>query len=360
MALAKRSAGTTLLALALAGCGVPGPPQPPSLNLPDRVEDLAAVRTGEEVKLTWTMPRRNTDKLPIKTNVTAQVCRRENADPCASVARLDLAPGSPASFQESMPTALASGSPRPLSYTVELQNRSGRSAGASNAAVILAGEAPPPVAGFAAEVRKSGIVLRWTAADRAVDPHLAVRLHRKLLTPHEGPKQTGPLATPPEPIDQNLLVDSDAGRALDASITFGNTYEYSAQRVARIQVDGRTVELAGEISPPIRIDAQDVFPPAIPAGLAAVATAGEAGAPPSIDLNWEPDTELDLAGYFVYRREDQTPWQRISGEQPVVGPAFHDATVHPGRTYRYAVSAVDRGGHESGRSAEAQETVPNP
>jgi fibronectin type 3 domain-containing protein len=132
------------------------------------------------------------------------------------------------------------------------------------------------------------------------------------------------------------------------------------QRIARVQVDGRTIELAGEISQPIRVDAQDVFPPAVPTGLAAVATAGEAGAVPSIDLNWEPNTEPDLAGYFVYRREEETPWQRVSGDKPVAGPAFHDIGVLPGHTYRYSVSAVDRGGHESGRSAETQETVPNP
>jgi fibronectin type 3 domain-containing protein len=42
----------------------------------------------------------------------------------------------------------------------------------------------------------------------------------------------------------------------------------------------------------------------------------------------------------------------------VVGPAFHDAQVAPGHTYTYAVSAVDQGGHESARSAEARETVP--
>jgi fibronectin type 3 domain-containing protein len=165
------------------------------------------------------------------------------------------------------------------------------------------------------------------------------------------------LAPPPEPVDQTLLVEKDTGEALDPGITFGDSYEYRAQRVARIAVDGRTVELAGEISPTIRVDALDVFPPAVPTGLAAVATAG---VPASIDLNWEPDTEQDLAGYFVYRREDETPWRRISGEKPVAGPGFHDADVLPGRTYRYGVSAVDRGGHESGRSAEAQETVPAP
>jgi fibronectin type 3 domain-containing protein len=43
-----------------------------------------------------------------------------------------------------------------------------------------------------------------------------------------------------------------------------------------------------------------------------------------------------------------------------VPPAFHDAQVRPGHTYRYAVTAIDQGGHESARSTETQETVPNP
>ena len=129
----------------------------------------------------------------------------------------------------------------------------------------------------------------------------------------------------------------------------------------RVAIEGKTIELEGELSPPIRVDALDVFPPAVPQGLAAVAIAADpaSGTPASIDLSWQPNAEPDLAGYEVYRREDQTPWQRISGDQPVIGPAFHDAHVLPGHTYRYGVSAVDNGGHESGRSADASETVPN-
>jgi hypothetical protein len=355
MTLAKRSAGTavTALVLVIAGCGTPGPPQPPSLNLPDPVDNFSAVRTGGQVRLMWTMPKRNTDKLPLKSDVAVKVCRGEGANACASIANLRFAPGLAASYTDSLPTTLASGSPRPLNYSVELENRNGRSAGPSNAAVILAGEAPAPVLGFAAEVRKGGAVLRWSAGDS----HAAVRIHRKLLTQRVAPTHAGPLAPPPEPVEQTLLVEKDKGEALDPGITFGNSYEYRAQRVARIAVDGHTVELAGEISPPIRMDAQDVFPPAVPTGLAAVATAR---VPASIDLNWEPNTEQDLAGYFIYRREDETLWRRISGEKPVTGPAFHDADILPRHTYRYGVSAVDRGGHESGRSAEAQETVPAP
>jgi fibronectin type 3 domain-containing protein len=44
----------------------------------------------------------------------------------------------------------------------------------------------------------------------------------------------------------------------------------------------------------------------------------------------------------------------------VVGPGYHDANVEPGHTYEYAVSAIDQDGHESVRSAGAQETVPEP
>jgi fibronectin type 3 domain-containing protein len=104
----------------------------------------------------------------------------------------------------------------------------------------------------------------------------------------------------------------------------------------------------------------DVFPPAVPTGLAAVATAADASSKASIDLSWQPGTDIDLAGYAVYRREAEGAWKRISPAQPVAGPAFHDAEVEAGHSYSYAVTAIDLGGHESDRSAEAQEAVPNP
>jgi fibronectin type 3 domain-containing protein len=121
-----------------------------------------------------------------------------------------------------------------------------------------------------------------------------------------------------------------------------------------------TLELAGPLSDPVRVEALDVFPPAVPAGLAAVATAPSAGTEAAIDLSWQPDTEADLAGYIVYRSEGGESWQRISPAQPLAGPAFHDARVQPGRAYRYTVTAIDQGGHESARSAEAEETAPSP
>jgi hypothetical protein len=358
--------------LVLSGCGTPGAPQPPSLNLPERVADLAATRAGNQVSLTWTMPKKNTDKLLLKGNVPVRICRKEGAGACepagaapSRASDLLLAPGAAGAFTDSLPAALASGAPRAVAYFVELNNRNGRSAGLSNAAVALAGEAPAPVTGLVAQVRKDGVVLRWTP-ESGTD---AIRLHRTLLTPEPAAKPTqqqGLLTVQPEPVEQSLLVETgeQAGRApnrtLDKNIRFGQVYEYRAQRVARVTVDGRALELAGPISEPVRVEVLDVFPPEVPTGLAAVATAAGAGAEASIDLSWQPGTEADLAGYAVYRREGDNAWQRISPAEPLIAPAFRDGHVQPGHTYRYVVSAIDQGGHESARSAEAEETAPNP
>jgi hypothetical protein len=347
---------------ALAGCGTPGAPQPPSLNLPVPVTDLAANRAGNQVSLTWSMPKRTTDKLLLRNNVavTVRVCRKQGAGACVVAgSELAFAPGAEGSFSETLPAALSAGQPRPLSYFVEIRNRNGRSAGLSNAAQVLAGQAPAPVAGLSAEVRKQGVVLKWTPAAGQEFPAQVVRLHRKLLTPPPAKPQEGPLAPQPEPLNQKLLVEA-GNRALDKEIRFGQSYEYRAQRVARVTVDGKPLELEGELSAPVRVQASDVFPPEAPTDLAAVATTSEDGAENAIDLSWQPVADADLAGYAVYRRESEAAWQRISPVEPLVPPAFHDAQVHPGHTYRYAISAIGQNGHESARSTETQETVPNP
>ena len=299
----------------------------------------------------------------MKDHMQVRVCRREVASqPCIAAGNLELAPGAAGTFSEELPQQVATGVPRPLTYFIELKNRNGRSAGLSNPATVLAGEAPAAVKGLGAELRKEGVVLHWNGEAQGPEA-TAIRLRRKLLTPVAARPAQGPLAPAPEQIDENLLVDTNSrvsDRALDKDIRFGATYEYRAQRVIRARVDGEMMELDGPLSDPVRVDAADVFPPGVPSGLAAVAVAGENGGAPAIDLNWQPNTEPDLAGYIVYRREGTGDWRRVSPQQLVVGPWFHDAQVEAGHSYQYAVTAVDQSGHESGKSADATETAPNP
>jgi len=352
-------------ASALAGCGMPGAPLPPSLNLPIPVNDLSAVRTGSQVALSWTMPTKTTDKVLLKGNITVRVCRNETSvAPCSVAAALQLAPGADATFTDTLPAPLASSQPRALTYFVELVNRKSRSAGLSNGAVVLAGEAPLAIESLTAEMSKEGVLLRWAPAPAESSP-VAVRLVRRLLTAPAKKSDQSPLAQPAEPLVQTLLVEPSArsDRTLDTNIRFGETYEYRAQRVARVTVGGSTLELAGPLSLPLRIDAVNVFPPSAPKGPAAVATAGENGSGPAIDLSWLPGAEPNLSGYNVYRRDSaatDSNWQRISPAQPVVGPGYHDPNVQPGHTYAYSVTAIDQDGRESARSVEASDTVPGP
>jgi hypothetical protein len=353
----------------LAGCGMPGAPLPPSLNLPVPVNDLSAVRTGGQVALAWTMPKKTTDKVLLTASIAVRICRTEaDSPPCTVAATLQLVPGSGAAFTDTLPPALAAGPPRALTYSVELVNRKGRSAGLSNSTAVLAGEAPPAIENLTAQMRKDGVLLHWMPAPAESSP-IAVRLVRKLVSPpvkkSDQKSDQGPLAQPAEPLEQTLLVEAapPTDHALDNNIRFGQTYEYRAQRVARVTLGGTTLELAGPLSPPLRIDAVNVFPPSAPQGLAAVATGGENGSAPAIDLSWLPGTEANLAGYIVYRREagaTGADWRRISPAQPVVGPGYHDPNVQPGHTYAYSVTAIDQQGHESARSAEASDTVPDP
>src|ERR1700739_1381647 len=82
-----------LVLLPLAGCGSPGAPAPPSLDLPAQIEGLTASRTDGSVRLDWTMPTRTRDHLPLKHPISTEICRKVEAGPCTVIAKLAIAPG---------------------------------------------------------------------------------------------------------------------------------------------------------------------------------------------------------------------------------------------------------------------------
>ena len=115
------------------------------------------------------------------------------------------------------------------------------------------------------------------------------------------------------------------------------------------------MEVEGDDTPAIKVFADDVFPPAVPSGLQAVASGP--GQATFVDLVWAPVTDVDLDGYNVYRHEEGSAPVRVNAEL-VKAPAYRDAHVASGKSYYYSVSAVDVRGNESARSEEASETVP--
>lgn len=325
------AAGLLSAGIMLTACGTPASPQPPSLKLPQQVRDLSATRTGDDVTLHWTMPRRTTDKVILKGDQDAHICRKLENGPCIAAGDLRIGPISTAEFSDPLSANLTSGPPRLLTYVVELRNHAGRTAGPSNPAYAASGPAPAPITGLSADVRAQGIVLLWQRAG-APGPVRILRV--------AGPKTEQTLET--TALDQ----------AIDKDAAYDNTYLYTVQRYKKLTLAGHNILVAGLPSQRIKVVARDVFPPQTPAGLVAVADPeGHA-----IDLSWSADTEPDLAGYAVYRSGPGSPAVRIS---PVVaGPSFHDTTAVPGVRYQYSVSAIDRDGNESPRSGEVGEMLP--
>jgi hypothetical protein len=145
-------------------------------------------------------------------------------------------------------------------------------------------------------------------------------------------------------------------KLLDSNIEWQKTYYYRAEAVTVISHEGQPEQrIEGDDTAEIRVFADDVFPPAVPAGLQAVFSGP--GQTAFIDLVWAPVQNVDLAGYNVYRHEAGSAPVKLNPDL-VKDPAFRDTNVSGGKTYFYSVSAVDARGNESAKSEEASESVP--
>ncbi len=365
----------------ISGCASPGPPRPPTLNLPEITTDLSAQRIGDTVTLHWTTRSDTTDNLDVKGSLTAEICRTTPpSSTCTAVQRLPVRPG-PSQATETLPQSLTTDPITLLSYRVQILNNKNRSAGLSPEAFAAAGAAPPPVAQLRATPTRSGATIEWQPPQFGQSISYQVELDRVLISvptpskavakPADKPAAKEPLlptsAPPTEVKLQAAKQPSDVGGTFDRTAQKGQTYTYTAQRVRSVTTGGHTLELRSAVSPAITVVMRDIFPPDPPTGLEAVpgGLTSSQSTPNSIDLSWEPNTETDLAGYIVYRRElsdDHSAQQTASRltPTPVVGPAFSDKTAVPGHHYIYYVTAIDNSGNESLPCTEVKETLREP
>ncbi|MEO0292028.1 MAG: hypothetical protein ABIM54_03740 [candidate division WOR-3 bacterium] len=98
----------------------------------------------------------------------------------------------------------------------------------------------------------------------------------------------------------------------------------------------------------------DTIPPSAPRGLYSVT--GDQ----KVYLYFIPNTEKDLAGYYVWRGFSyEGPYEKIANLPPSK-TSFIDYNVQNGITYYYAVSAYDTAGNESDLSPEVVFDTPRP
>jgi hypothetical protein len=377
-----------LSCVVVVACGTPGAPLPPALELAKPVTDLRATRKGDRVYLAWTVPAQTTDHLTVRHPGPTRVCRSLNVAigdckmPAAEipVARFPVPTikskkGAPlpkieASYTDILPRELQIQNPTAeITYAVSVLNENGRSAGLSNPVQVPSAPTLSPPEQLNAEVRSEGVLLSWACppAMAGEDSRIGYRLriYRREPSGRDPGKQTDAEQTGVQQtharqsaatIGDVNFVDCSQPQFLDQTFEWEKQYDYFAAVETIVSEPGKAeVQVEGNDTPIVQIFAHDIFPPAVPSGLQAVFSG--VGQAPFVDLVWSPDTEADLAGYNIFRREEGGQPVKLNSER-LKTPAYRDTNVQPGKKYFYSISAVDERDNESARSEETSEQVP--
>ncbi len=365
-----------LILFFLGGCAAPAEPLERKPPVPKAVADLAATQSGDEVVLTFTLPKEAVDRRPLKRPPAIEIFRSirpAGADNSATSS------GSPAKVPElTIPSSMLDqysdqGQIRvidPLKaedfrpnektvaeYTVRTRASSKKESADSNAVVLQIYPAAEPVTDLKAETTHAGINLTWTAPQKTLvgSAPTIVNYHvyrAEMPATDEAPANAAENRKPKTPLLK--IGESETTTFRDSLAEMRKSYLYCVRSVA--QYPHGNVESAN--SNEVEVTPKDIFPPAAPQGLVVVFVPAVAGVPAHVELSWAINSETDIAGYNVYRSEqDGTPGVRLNPEL-LLSPAFRDMNAVLGRRYLYTITAVDRSGNESPVSAAAPGGVP--
>src|SRR5438105_924416 len=253
------------VAFLCAGCGTPGAPQPPSLRLPKPVGDLEAIRKGDDVYLRWTVPTKTTDNAGVRPNGvgSTRICRgyvTDQPDSCRDVAA-DIQAKPDANGQAIAVDHIANyvgGNRNFLSYSVAINNESGRNAGPSNTVLVFVAPslAAPPA--LDAKLAPKSITLTWEAHELPVSANLKAEYFYRVKRRTQDAAQHQPA----EAVLAELSARPGIMSFVDSSFTWEKTYEYRVAGLTRVIArDGKTLaEFEGQDSPAAILAAHDLFP----------------------------------------------------------------------------------------------------
>jgi len=351
-----------LLAPLLAGCASPGEPVERKPQVPAPVADLSAEQQGSSVILSFTLPAQTPEHRPLKQAPAIEIYRGFAPATGASAAPelfFTIPPELAAQYAAQQhfrwadslrPEDFAAHPAGVVTYMVRTRVSAKRASAGSNLVQLEIYPPPEPVSDLAAELAPSGIALKWTPPQRDISGSSVsvsrYEIYRALVSTEAQAAQP-----PRPPLAQIATADSPSYQ--DSQVELGKTYLYSVRSVS--QQAGKP--LSSGDSNLASVTFKDIFPPAAPQGLVVVAVPAQGETPAHLELSWAINPETDLAGYNVYRSEQEgAPGTRVTSVL-LQSPAFRDMNVQPGRRYFYSVTAVARSGNESALSAAVSGAV---
>lgn len=367
---------SALLILVLAaGCGAPGEPRPPTPPVPVAITDLTAQQVGEGVQLIFTLPTKTIsgDALakPPAIEVLGGASRPGGSLDAKSFRVVTTIPGALVADYRSedrvrilvpMKAEELRGHPGDT-FLFRVRTRAARKRASpdSNTVSVRMFPVAERIGSLEARVTETAVELTWQAPTRtpAGDPLQAIaayRVYRGELDPASAEAAAKDISQAKWKSPLAQLAASPRNAYRDVLFDFGKTYLYVVRTV--ISDSGGAVESSD--SAPAVVTPRDIFPPAVPQGLLAAVMVGSPTNASEVDLSWSINLETDLAGYRVYRSEQEgTPGQLVTPDL-LLSPAYRDTSVSPGRRYWYSVTSVDRSGNESALSAPVAAEITQP
>jgi hypothetical protein len=318
-----------LALLVLGGCAYVGDPLPPALKVPSPVTDLSASQLGGELQVSFTIPAKTLEDLPltqlgaidlkIGSNPSQPFSPEQWSAAAQSVASSVKQPG-----KVELKLPAKDWANQEVILGVRLSNPKGRFSPWSNFITLKVVNPLNKPTQLRAVATAAGVAIEW--ANPEPRPALSWKLFRRAA----GEANDTEMATVQQP------------KFLDTGAAFDTAYRYTVQAME--------AEAISEMSDPLGITPEDKFAPVAPQGLSILA------GPASAQLSWERNQEADLAIYRIYRALPNAPFTKIA-ESPSAAN-YRDNTVTAGQSYRYCVSAVDKKGNESPKSESVEILIP--
>jgi fibronectin type 3 domain-containing protein len=308
-------------------CGYVGPVVPPSPEIPIPVTNLTAVERGNEIQVNFSTPSLTTDFLQVKKLSAIELRAgpaEEPFDPGSwemgskryeipSIPAIDGDDPQPVPMKVNIPVSDWQG--RKIAVAVRTSVRSGGHFSQWSPPAILEVVEPLQPPKVSAKATPKGYKLTWSEER----PGLQYEILR--LDPGQATADSVGIADKPEFVDSTSQWDVPY------------TYFVVAKQKAAESLRSEGVPAQNK----------DEFPPSVPGGVTALA------GPNTVELTWSRSPEPDLKSYKIYRALGNGPLELLG--EPVNLPTFSDGKVEHGKTYRYAVSAVDVKNNESDKSA---------
>ena len=355
-----------------AACGSKGDPLPPLRLVPAKAEGLSAVRIeGRPITLSFVVPAANDDgSVPVdiaSMRVFAVTMPEGRPAPTAQdllggdllVATIDVRqpqadggvttggapdagppppePGATIVWEDTTTARETSAAPMVRYYAVAGMSRRNRIGVASDVVAVPLAPIDGAPSNLSASFTETAIKLDWLGVTEGARYRV-----------YEVKDDEPAVALTPAPVAGTTFEVPLAAPGAEPRAAFGVERCFSV-RAARASA-GASIESAA--AGPVCVTPRDVFPPAAPANLTAVASEG------ALSLIWDAVDAPDLAGYLVLRGdapgETLAPLDELRPlfATPITETTYRDTTAEAGRRYVYAVVAVDTASPPN-RSAES-------